>query len=290
MRVGTIDKRVLTWAGRVIAIGAVVFVSVRLFSAVTSLPPGTFTVLRFALLFPISGLIVLANFMLAVGWYGHLRWLGENPVFMSAIRIHGTTQIGKYIPGNVFHLAGRQAVGMKAGLSGKVLAKSTGAELSLLVIVGATVGMSAVVSQFSSLSGYWWLAGAPIAIVLVSAWALATRRLGLVGAVLCYYVYVSLLGASFLATIVSFFPEYGMQSFDWVTGSGYVFGWLVGLITPGAPAGIGVREAVLSWLLQDQVPVDILIVTVVLTRIVSILGDIFFFLLVQSGPILRIRK
>ncbi|MGD9700712.1 hypothetical protein [Acinetobacter sp.] len=55
--------------------------------------------------------------------------------------------------------------------------------------------------------------------------------------------------------------------------------WLVGLITPGAPAGVGVREMVLLFLLGDQIAHLNLLLAVLLGRIVTMGGDLLFFII-----------
>ncbi|HCD6062498.1 TPA: hypothetical protein NDT49_004785, partial [Enterobacter asburiae] len=61
-----------------------------------------------------------------------------------------------------------------------------------------------------------------------------------------------------------------------VVVSTYIAAWLIGMITPGAPAGVGVREAILLFLLYMFSPANVLI-AIVYSRIVTILGDFIFY-------------
>jgi glycosyltransferase 2 family protein len=63
-------------------------------------------------------------------------------------------------------------------------------------------------------------------------------------------------------------------------GGSYILAWLVGLVTPGAPAGMGVRELVLLFLLSDQLSETVLLLAVILGRMVTVTGDLFFFILI----------
>lgn len=64
----------------------------------------------------------------------------------------------------------------------------------------------------------------------------------------------------------------------WIPLSGvYVLAWLAGLVTPGAPAGVGVRELVLLFLLKGIVAEADLLLAVVLGRVVTVVGDFGFF-------------
>jgi uncharacterized membrane protein YbhN (UPF0104 family) len=57
----------------------------------------------------------------------------------------------------------------------------------------------------------------------------------------------------------------------------YVVAWLIGLITPGAPAGVGVRELVLLFLLKDTITEAELVLVVLLGRTVTVTGDLLAF-------------
>ena len=56
----------------------------------------------------------------------------------------------------------------------------------------------------------------------------------------------------------------------------YVLAWLAGLVTPGAPAGVGVRELVLLALLKGSVGQTELLLAVLLGRLVTVGGDVAF--------------
>lgn len=68
----------------------------------------------------------------------------------------------------------------------------------------------------------------------------------------------------------------------------YSVSWIIGFLTPGAPGGIGVREAVISLLLKGSATsIDLIIIAVVITRIVSIMGDIMGVLIANRIRILK---
>ena len=62
--------------------------------------------------------------------------------------------------------------------------------------------------------------------------------------------------------------------------------WFVGFITPGAPGGIGVREAAMNFLLSGAAPSWALAAAGVLTRVAQILGE----LLANAGLLLVIWR
>ena len=62
-----------------------------------------------------------------------------------------------------------------------------------------------------------------------------------------------------------------------VCGS-YVVAWLACLVTPGAPAGVGIREVVLFTLLNPVVSEADLLAAIIFGRIVTVGGDVLFYL------------
>jgi len=62
-------------------------------------------------------------------------------------------------------------------------------------------------------------------------------------------------------------------------GGAYVLAWLAGFVTPGAPAGLGIRELVLLFLLQGLVGGPDLLLVILLGRVITVSGDLVFFIL-----------
>ena len=54
----------------------------------------------------------------------------------------------------------------------------------------------------------------------------------------------------------------------------YCFAWLVGFVTPGAPGGLGIREAMLSLFLGSLADPGLIAAAVLLNRIVTVFGDL----------------
>ena len=67
----------------------------------------------------------------------------------------------------------------------------------------------------------------------------------------------------------------------------YSFSWMIGFITPGAPAGLGIREVLISSLLKGIVGEQIIITSVIIFRIITITGDIIAFFLVYTFRFLK---
>src|SRR5690606_30699473 len=85
-----------------------------------------------------------ANTMLARAWWWQLKIFNIPADWRWALKTYGLSQLAKYVPGNIFHLAGRQALGMAIGLAGRPLAKSAVWELGSIAVAAACFGILAM--------------------------------------------------------------------------------------------------------------------------------------------------
>ncbi|MES9969251.1 MAG: hypothetical protein ABW092_04405, partial [Candidatus Thiodiazotropha sp.] len=116
----------------------------------------------------------LANYLLAAAWIGLLRVCGETTVHWRTLcTIYGKSQIAKYVPGNIAHIAGRHTMGRLAGVSHSHLAIAALYEIIGLVsasLIITLIGGREVLDQFTSIA--WWLYGLPLIIAgyLATPW------------------------------------------------------------------------------------------------------------------------
>jgi uncharacterized membrane protein YbhN (UPF0104 family) len=61
-----------------------------------------------------------------------------------------------------------------------------------------------------------------------------------------------------------------------LTGA-FASSWILGFIAPGAPAGLGIREAILSAWLSTAMPAADVVLLVVALRIATTVGDLLNF-------------
>ncbi len=218
-----------------------------------------------------------ANVLLARAWWRLLLALGADAPWKLSLRTYGISQLAKYVPGNIFHLAGRQALGQAAGLPGKVVASSILYELILIAGAGALLLALVAPSLASGLKSSWGLAAY---LVLLPGVLFGIRhRLGYLVArgFFLQSTFLALSGVVFLATLALVEPA-SLQAEHWPLICGaYVTAWLIGLLTPGAPAGLGVRELVLLVVLDSVVSAGAMLAAVLLSRAVTMVGDVLFF-------------
>jgi len=271
-------KRVLYCIGSGLGLIGVIFVVRRLYSYSEELDFHRFDTSAWLLTGVLCVVYGAANLFLAVGWRKLLYYFQIRVSVKQAVRLFGLSQLAKYVPGNIFHLAGRQALAMASGLPAKPLAKSALWELGCFVFVGALFApiISPLVFKLIStwLSLTLFFVGLLIVLVVIRKLFAATVR----DALLYQCSFLMLSGVVFVALLYLVSPqscEIGLLS---ALCGAYIISWLAGFVTPGAPAGVGVRELVLLFLLQGLVSEADLLLTVVLGRIVTVVGDLLFFL------------
>lgn len=269
---------------------------------------GALLTLLYSLLVPLT----------ALAWSWLLKGLGQHSSFSVTGPILATTQIGKYLPGNVAHHLGRVVVARERGMdTGKTVVSM--AYETLLVLL-ACAHLSALTFLWSppAALGDWQIAEwrAPL-VAMVSVGALivmaAAPRIadvlvrlrsgdsagtqaafhahpGWLTSLACYLVYVLnfvLVGVGLWAAAGSLSQEpIGASTLILLIGA-FASSWILGFIAPGAPAGLGVREAVLSLWLAGSLGAPIAVTLIVMLRIATTLGDLLNFL---WGAILIARR
>jgi len=129
--------------------------------AAAHLPSLTATVVIGAVLYGMAG------FFLSSAWR---CLLGADPSTASTRRHHavyGRTQIAKYLPGNVFHLVGRQVMGRRLGHGQARLAFASLAEAILLLLIAGGLSLPIVWRSLDQ-TLLWVLVPAGLALVLMA--------------------------------------------------------------------------------------------------------------------------
>ncbi len=294
-------KRILHISGTILVVASVGFIAILLWSqkeVVLAWRPSASDV--FLLVFSILS-YAMAGMLLAKVWRELLLWSGEINVTASDVfRIYGRSQIAKYIPGNIAQLIGRHAIGIQAGWShtGLVLA-GTLEMVSLLFVASliAIVGLSlnAVTTDLLSLPLVILFAGCLIFGTIITlrimprmvearmpevAERLRGCKLGsLWHTSLMHLAFFGISGLVFLLLGYIVFDNFLLPS-KWPGVIGLVaLAWVAGIVTPGAPSGIGIREGILTLGLASFAPVGEVLLLVTLFRLVTVLGDTVFFLI-----------
>ena len=272
-------KKGLHWLGSTLAAAGVIFVVVRLRNYGAEIEFSRFALTEWLIVAGLALIYGFAGLMLAFAWSNLLLQLRASTTLRWSVKTYGVSQLAKYVPGNIFHLAGRQAMGMAAGVPAWPLAKSTIWEFGLISAAGlffvfwtipllmdelpASVGMGAFLLTVSVAVAVLWRQISPL-IARTFVW---------------YVGFLAVSGALFVGIMeLVTSADTSEASLPWSALCGaYVLAWLAGLVTPGAPAGMGVRELVLLFMLNGIVIEEDLLMAIVLGRIVTVMGDVLYF-------------
>jgi glycosyltransferase 2 family protein len=204
-----------------------------------------------------------------------------------AIQVYLKTNLAKYFPGNVWHYYGRIAAVSRAG--GSLAVASLSVLLEPLLMVAAAL----IVISISVNLPTWGLQIFSLTAVLVGIHPLIlnpivqflSRLKGNIAdpdkAEIKKYPWLPLLGElgflglrglGFLFIFLALKPL-SLNQIPQLFGV-FSCAWLLGLIVPGAPGGLGVFEATAIALLdQEQFPSGIVLSVVALYRMISILAE-----------------
>lgn len=234
----------------------------------------------------ISGLTTIlaaANGLVALSWRTILADFGGDISSVHAQLLFSWTNLLKYVPGNIVHVAGRQILTMRAGVPGWAVAKSLTMEIILLVLSSLTfAGIVWLLPQIVGMNGVYL----SLALLLAAASSvLFLQWMGLRGsawASLGYWAYHLIGGIVFALLFVVLGAGIDHFRIFWFLIIAYVASWVLGMLTPGSPAGLGVREATLIGLLQHSVQDQAMLgAAVLLSRGMSVFADITYFLVLR---------
>jgi hypothetical protein len=245
----------------------------------------------------------LAGFLLSSAWR---QLLGlERPPGPAAgyHAVYGRTQIAKYLPGNCFHLVGRQLLGRELGHSQAGLALASALEAALLVALAASLAAPALRAW---LGGWAWLAPPAAAAGVGLMWAGSRRLPGhwwpgaaarnghrgqlprrLAAALACHGAFFALTaGLLWLLAALLGAPS-GVTPGPLICLSALALAWAAGFVVPGSSAGLGVREAVLIVALQGALGAEASTLVALALRLVTTAGDGVFCALALLLPLPR---
>jgi glycosyltransferase 2 family protein len=232
-------------------------------------------------------------------WSWILRELNQPATGLWSIKVYLTTNLAKYLPGNVWHFYGRVVAAKNAGFSVGAATLSVLLESLLMAAAALAIALTTGVRS-SGMVQILCLSAVLIAIhpkFLNPLLRLASRFKGKSQAVQTAQVqqpirvqqpvqirrypilpllgeagFVTLRGLGFLLTLAALSPIAPTQIP--LIFSAFSFSWVLGLIVPGAPGGIGVFEATAIALLNSQIATGTIIGGVAFYRMISIFAEV----------------
>ena len=248
---------------------------------------------------------VLAIVLAAAAWMLLLKGRSANLAFTEIFAIYGRAQFAKYLPGNIGHHIGRVWLARRAGLSIKVCLQTMVVETILFIALGACLsGLAMYAFAYDlpaemALSAYAQVLPIFAGLVLVLpllipslARLLKPMKLGSqVNEVLNFWpgalVSLRAMGLMLVCFFLNGIILWGLARFVFGEPGGdllfylglYAVSWLAGFLVPGAPAGLGVREAIMLAVLGPLYGSALAIGLSIAARLVSTVGDVLALLL-----------
>lgn len=231
-------------------------------------------------------LIVLNIFSLLTGIYVWLKILQRYSIknfgYLTAFYYFAKTEVAKYLPGNVFHLVGRQALASRLGIKHTQMAKIT--LFHTIILLSGTVVSASFLALFTeSLNIDYKLVAMAVAtivtLIIFAIYPIFSRPIKL--AMLLIIALSIAMQGIILAWLVAYQTgNYSLGDLA-LLASVYVISWIVGFVTPGASGGLGVREgafiAIVSFL-HIGITEDIIVLSIVFVRFINIVVDLLLYL------------
>lgn len=251
------------------------------------------------------GVVIIAHVWSGWVWTWILSIFKQPLGLKEGIRVYLVTNIAKYSPGNIWHFYGRISAVAKKGGSRGAATLSVLLEPLLMAAAALLIGLLSrgLDGATLNLNLRFWLQLISLVTVLIGihpfilntllhrlsrsknkADAEAAEVVQLTQYPLIPLVgemgFVMLRGIGFILTFAA------LQSVTWQQipqlFTAFSFAWLLGLVVPGAPGGLGVFEVTAYGLLNDsQFPTEI--VAVAIYRLISILAEAIAALVCVSG-------
>lgn len=244
-----------------------------------------------------TGITLLAHIWAGWIWTWILNELNQPIATLYFIQVYLKTNIAKYLPGNVWHYYGRIVAAKSAGVT------AGAATLSVLLepLLMATAALIVIVVLGSQLTAYSNSIGLRILQILGLIGVLCILHPRFLNPILSFVkklkakksdrndtvslslrsyplipllgelAFLGLRGTGFILTLFALAPLQVSQ-IPLLLGA-FSFAWLLGLIVPGAPGGLGVFEATAIALLQNHFPAALVISAICLYRLISIIAE-----------------
>lgn len=244
--------------------------------------------------------ILISHIFAGIIWFLMLRKTFNQVInFFEIVKIYLITNMAKYLPGNIWHFYGRINIIYQQGCSLGIASISVllepllmAASALLITLISHSIGLISI-SKNNSL---FWLELIILILTLISfhpkiinpiihfisklKFTNQKQEIEAEKTYLKYYpiwplmgelIFVILRSMGFLLIILAL-TTLKISQIP-ILMSAFCFAWLLGLIVPGAPGGLGIFEATIITLLDQFLSGEIIIISVAIYRITTILAE-----------------
>lgn len=251
---------------------------------------------KICLLILLSLLYFIINYIRAVNWTEFIRMEldGSNFTRRNAIAVYLKTEIIKYIPSNIMHFAGRQIMMKNNGVGNKITAVASSADIfsvlaasGLAIITGLyIINIDLPVSYIINSLKFKIALSAIFLIGLICVWFAAKKKKIVfkflnpknkfyIIKIFFLSIFVFLINAFIFSALIEYVSgiDFTMKEFIFIW-SAYSFCWAAGLLVPGAPGGLGIREALIVIIFGPHYGEAGMVSAGILMRLITIAGDL----------------
>lgn len=245
--------------------------------------------LALSLAFLIAGKIMIINLTRI-----SLQDSGWDPGYNQVFYINSVSQLGKYLPGAIWHFVGRygmyRAKELKNTQAGQAMILENAWLISSAFIVGLVLSIPFLPTALNQ--HFAWLNDGLQVIILILLPIVWFFSLWLINRILHFHpknsirIYLSIIATSIMGWILigaSFYTLLPKGTTDLLRLAlgGFAFSWAIGFITIFAPGGIGVRETILASLLALQFSPTEAIFYATIHRLIWVLCEILLALFAE---------
>lgn len=295
------SKKILKYAGNVVVIAALAFVVKKVIDMDIKMSDlrsaGVITAFAVSTVIQ-AALIVIACFP----WLVFTRSLsGVKIPFSKAMPVYTQSNIYKYLPGNVFQYVGRNKLAADMEIRHVDVACATILDVLFCVFWTGVISLILLGGRIAELMEKYGkniliagIAGVVLLALVIAAVRLRfrdkfreyisryakafdkSRRGQLLGGVFYYFAH-NCVSAAMYCVCLRLIIGSGVSAGELAALTGaFMFAWIIGFVTPGAPGGIGIREGVMLFVCGDSFEEKIVLYVLVM-RIGSIIADILAF-------------
>lgn len=237
---------------------------------------------------------IVAGVLLALGWRVLLVDIGRRDVALGeSVAAYSAAQLGKYVPGSVWPVVVQMALTRRHGIARRAVVSAFVVQLLVLVVAAVTsAALTLPWVDAEQLRTRWWLLLLAPAMCLVLVPRVQQRLLAAARRVLRRDIDVPLpsvrANVLALAASVLVYVAYGVHlavlAAPLSTHSavpvllqsigGFALAWAAGFVVIFAPAGLGVREVVLTLTMGAVVLREDATALAVLSRVAVVIADL----------------
>lgn len=240
--------------------------------------------------------IFIAKILLTIFMHCVIQSIGQKMSLASCFRVYNISQLGKYLPGNIWHFVGKAAAYKNRGFTATNIKEALIVENVWLVFSAFAFGLVVIIifefdllrDLISAHQNYFLvlIIIAPLTVLLASKLLridfrqiVSNYRLSTKITIIQFFIWI-FLGLGFGVLIIPFISE--NTSLFMVTGL-YAMAYSIGFVTPFAPAGIGIREGILALGLLPHIPVEVVLLVSAANRLVYLMVELVLAAVSQVG-------